>query len=435
MKERSKYISIFLLITLVTYFSVLVFSASYDVFGNSISAYIKLNLYTSTGGVFKAFPVIQYVYVSTGATTEKLSLKHRLSGYVACDASLYDIPSGQLLKAPDDPWYDCNYPYRKPYLYDMPSGNNVSFSIEINDGDILGNVSTGKEVLLVLDSVKLNFTGGVAQKVRVKVGIKPSSFGGTGDYVMIRVNGTWIHPDSGTVEEGVSGDIVNATFTLGEGSWIIEAVGLHHTSSGWSDPTDVYIWNMSGALLHQYTASSHTWDNSIYDGTNYFEYVTIDNYQVDENNAGGVTVLNYDIYIESVTSGYHELYVYYGVTGVDNSLSSPPTGYTAVTPSLMSKGNTQLSGDFGCTTTTTTTTTTTSSGGGGGGGAPPVITTTESPLVTWVPQPTQGGNFLEAVRTEIVNMMVVIRERPLILVVLGLALIGLVFVFAGLKSK
>jgi len=238
-----------------------------------------------------------------------------------------------------------------------------------NDTDVFSNFTSYGGLIVAVDSDVVPFDYEVKESPRlIKVGIKPSSFGGTGDYVMIKVNGSWIHPVEGSVESGTSGEIISASFSLDPNYvWVIEAVGMHHTGGGWSDPTYVYIWDSNGNLLHSYKATSHTWKDSIY-GSSYFEYVNIDNYQVPKEAISGSPNLYIYINLSSVSAGYHYLYIYYG--GSDTSYRS--VGVVADAPlQHLGDAGVQNSSDY-CLATTTTTTTTSDfyNWYGGGGGAP-----------------------------------------------------------------
>ncbi|RLE66374.1 MAG: hypothetical protein DRJ38_01965 [Thermoprotei archaeon] len=105
----------------------------------------------------------------------------------------------------------------------------------------------------------------------ITVGIKPSSYGGSADYIKIYIDGVgWVDQEAGSfrIEDGIP----KADFVLPEGVNTITRVGLHHFGSGWSDPTDVWIWDAKGNLLYHTTVNSHEWDQSF---SNYFEYVSI----------------------------------------------------------------------------------------------------------------------------------------------------------------
>ena len=110
--------------------------------------------------------------------------------------------------------------------------------------------------------------------LRVVVGIKPSSYGGTATYIKIYIDGVgWVDQVPGTfrIEGGVPKADFDVTPYVGRR---VTRVGLHHTGGGWSDPTDVWIWDKAtGTQLYYFRATSHVWDRSFPD---YFEYVNVD---------------------------------------------------------------------------------------------------------------------------------------------------------------
>ena len=103
----------------------------------------------------------------------------------------------------------------------------------------------------------------------ITVGIKPSSYGGTADYIKVYIEGIgYVDTTNFRIEDGIpKADLEVSKYS----NLTISRVGLHHTGAGWSDPTDVWIWDKAtGTELYHITATSHTWDSSF---PNYFEYV------------------------------------------------------------------------------------------------------------------------------------------------------------------
>ena len=96
---------------------------------------------------------------------------------------------------PNDEWVDCSFLFRRPYLF-YCDGSLTSVYISFsNDTDVYGNLSSYGGLIVAVDDVVVPFDYEVKESPGlIKVGIKPSSFGGTGDYVMIKVNGSWVHP-------------------------------------------------------------------------------------------------------------------------------------------------------------------------------------------------------------------------------------------------
>jgi len=159
---------------------------------------------------------------------------------------------------------------------------------------VIGGITTGGNIvkdILVYDpeqnqwsSAPVSLPKGIARASAARldknigkvitVGIKPSSYGGSADYIKIYVEGVgWVEqmPHSFRVEDGVPKADFNVSNYIGAK---ITRIGLHHTNGGWSDPTDVWIWDKStGAKLYNTTVSRHTWDRSL---PNYFEYVNVD---------------------------------------------------------------------------------------------------------------------------------------------------------------
>ncbi len=228
---------------------------------------------------------------------------------------LYDA-EGNVVREPNDSWVIPELSYRLPIVYVLLT-NQAPITVVINDSNlvswILGNgsvaVAIGNQALQPTDFDVYNVTETTAV---LKVGIKPNSFGGTCDDVWIRLSdGTWLKPVK--VVSATSGHYCYGYFKV-EPRATITAVGMHHTSAGWSDPTTVVIYNnLTGDLLYQTTVSSHTWDDSIY-GSSYFEYVTV-SYTVPTD-----IPIEKRTYVELVlnvvpSDPYGFIYLYYGTGG------------------------------------------------------------------------------------------------------------------------
>ena len=352
-----------LIVVTAVLLSTVAYAATYSI---SVSTY-NVSVSYSFQQKLASLVEIQGYSISYDSSYLSKNSASRSATYLVSYLSLY------IRHEPDDSWIDCSFPYRKPYLFYYDGSLTDAYISFSNETDIYGNFSSHGGIIVAIDNDVVPFDYEVKESPGlIKVGIKPSSFGGTGDYVMIKVNGSWIHPVDGSVESGTSGKIINASFSLDPNYvWVIEAVGMHHTDTGWSDPTYVYIWDSNGNLLHTYKATSHIWDNSIY-GSSYFEYVNIDNYQVPKEAISGSPNLYIYINLTNISVGYHYLYIYYG--GVDTSYRS--TGI--VSDSVFqyeAEGEVQESTDYCIVSATTTQTTTTSTSSfynwyGGGGGAP-----------------------------------------------------------------
>jgi len=368
-----------------------------------------------------------------------------LISYVAKESALrnvdYDVicSYSYVFHEPSNSWIDCSFPYRKPYLFYYDGSLTGAYVMFTNDTDVFSNFTSYGGLIVAVDSDVVPFDYEIKESSGlIKVGIKPSSFGGTGDYVMIKVNGSWIHPVEGSVESGTSGKIINASFSLDPNYvWVIEAVGMHHTGSGWSDPTYVYIWDSNGNLLHSYKATSHTWKDSIY-GSSYFEYVNIDNYQVPKEAISGSPNLYIYINLSSVSAGYHYLYIYYG--GSDTSYRS--VGVVADAPlQHLGDAGVQNSSDYCLATTTTTTTTSGFYNWYGGGGGAPVSSSdesssglvTNSDTVTETRSPIPFPNVMTEVQ-KVSNWIVSRSGRSALLLFGLLVVLGLILLSSGSRK-
>ena len=381
-------------------------------------------------------PLLSYNILYAQYRKSAIKLTPYYDGVMIKDACIYSLVNGSVILSPNDVWIDCSFLYRKPYLIYQDGSLTSAYVMFTNDTDVFSNFTSYGGLIVAVDSDVVPFDYEVKESPRlIKVGIKPSSFGGTGDYVMIKVNGSWIHPVEGSVESGTSGEIISASFSLDPNYvWVIEAVGMHHTGGGWSDPTYVYIWDSNGNLLHSYKATSHTWKDSIY-GSSYFEYVNIDNYQVPKEAISGSPNLYIYINLSSVSVGYHYLYIYYG--GSDTSYRS--VGVVADAPlQHLGDAGVQNSSDYCLATTTTTTTTSGFYNWYGGGGGAPVSSSdesssdlvTNSDTVTETRAPIPFPNVMTEVQ-KVSNWIVSRSGRSALLLFGLLVVLGLILLSSG----
>ncbi len=104
------------------------------------------------------------------------------------------------------------------------------------------------------------------EKQTYTVGLKPSSYGGDPTELWIYINDKWIKGTNLRMENGT----IKADFnTTGH----ITKIGLSHTNQGYTDPTNVYIWDIYMKQIYNTSCSSHSWDQNF---PNYFDYITID---------------------------------------------------------------------------------------------------------------------------------------------------------------
>ena len=323
------------------------------------------------------------------------------------------VKDNAVVASPDAGWFNCSFLYRRPYLfYFNSSASSTAYLVFDDSSDVYGNVTSSNGLLPVVAnstySAMPDFNWSRVRKSSyIKVGIKPSSFGGSGTYVMIEVNGSWIDPVDGSVEAGSSGQIINASFSLDPSKvWVIQAVGLYHTGGGYSDPTEVYVWDSEGNLLHQYQAGSHTWDDSIYGHGDYFEYVTIDNYAVPQDVLVGGYEIKLSFDLSGLTNGYYYIYVYYGGGSTLNLVKNVSSDFSLSSFSDYSEGGMQLRPDSCLETTSSTTTTSNYYSGGGGAPAPqpaPTITSSSEPIVS--PAPDEPATSNTNVKTVVIPLV------------------------------